>query len=81
MPAGFRMGFLPLAKAISMITYLRTEVCGTERILARGERSENMGTTRQTPSFREEWKVASVGTWHPLHTPNQSSDALKDFVY
>ncbi|KAJ7407714.1 hypothetical protein BTVI_62354 [Pitangus sulphuratus] len=57
MPASSRMDFLPLAKAkairsdrnASVVTYLRTEGCGTERIPAREEQNENMGTTMQTP--------------------------------
>ncbi|KAJ7407705.1 hypothetical protein BTVI_62250 [Pitangus sulphuratus] len=58
MPASSRMDFLLLAKAkairsdsnISVITYLRTESCCAERIPAREEQSENVGTTMQTPS-------------------------------
>ncbi|KAJ7396180.1 hypothetical protein BTVI_147630 [Pitangus sulphuratus] len=58
MPASSRTGFLLLAEAkpirsdsnTSVITYLRTEGGCAERIPAREERSENMGTTMQTPS-------------------------------
>ncbi|KAJ7400820.1 hypothetical protein BTVI_101793 [Pitangus sulphuratus] len=56
MPAGSRMGFLPLAKAkpirsdgnTSVIAYLRTEGCGTERIPAKEEQSENREETARS---------------------------------
>ncbi|KAJ7396259.1 hypothetical protein BTVI_146706 [Pitangus sulphuratus] len=59
MPDGSRMDFLPVAKAkpsrsdsnTSVITCLRTEGCCVERIPAREQQSENMGTAMQTPSF------------------------------
>ncbi|KAJ7395246.1 hypothetical protein BTVI_156714 [Pitangus sulphuratus] len=57
MPASSRMDFLWLANAkpirsdsnASVITYLRTEGYCEERIPARDEQSENIGTTMETP--------------------------------
>ncbi|KAJ7400338.1 hypothetical protein BTVI_106358 [Pitangus sulphuratus] len=75
MPASSRTDFLPLAKAkpirsnsnASVITYLRKESCCAERIPAREERSENIGTTRQTPrSVQKEGQevLQALELWH-----------------